>query len=37
MASFTYFYNAKSYGFNYAFLFTGAVESRVAAQVGKRR
>ena len=37
MASFTYYYNAKFYGFDYAFLFTGLVESRVAAQVGNRR
>ncbi len=37
MTSFTYYYNAKSYGFNYAFLFTGLVESCVAAQVGNRR
>ena len=37
MTSFTYFNNAKSYGFNYAFLFTGLVESCVAAQVGNRR
>lgn len=37
MTSFTYFTNAKSYGFNYAFLFMGLVESCVAAQVGNRR
>jgi len=34
MASFAYYYNAKSFGFNYAFLFTGLVGSCVAAQVG---
>ena len=37
MAAFAYYYNAKSYGFNYAFLFTGLVGSCVAAQVGNRR